>query len=518
MKSRVTAYAWLCTCVTLLALILGTAGKPNAAQGPPSMLGVPCADVYNQGIDRQENLRATLIMVGCGLSAAGDPDSAPTAGDFAPEAFLNTNLITGDELYPKVTQSESMVWSTPDGLTIVVNFNDSSASPSSYAGMSVSTDGGATFTRLTPSPVATGHGTNYGDPVVVYNVALETWFAGDLAGGCGRQGIGLWSSPDAINWTPGVCVHVGSNDDRESMWVDNSAESPFFGRMYISWNDFNIGGGALFVTYSDDGTTWTPMQVTGTFVRNIQLTGSPQDGTVFVAAMNEGGGGLNLRRNLMYRSTDGGNSWTALTMGDPFAPPGEAGCGYFARIRPIWRHMGWGQPAVGPNGVVHYVYAGRGINSEDRGDIYYTQSLDNGDTWSTPIVLNSDQGAGGTNEQWMPSLSVTTTGVVQASWYDRRNTTDGANYEYWGIQSPDNGVTWNADVALSDSLIPQPEQPDPAIQACYAGDYNYHSATDTINFVTWTDGRNPLAEHFQQDVYFTQALSGMTPAEARPVH
>ncbi|HXN24665.1 MAG TPA: sialidase family protein [Candidatus Dormibacteraeota bacterium] len=521
MRNRVAVYAWLCTCVTLVAFILGAAGKPQAAQGPPSMLGVPCAQVYDLGIDKQENLRATLIMVGCGLSAAGDPDAPATTTDsFTADAFLNTNLITGAENYPHITQSESMVWSKPDGTTIVVNYNDSADAPVNYSGVSVSTDGGATFNRLMPSPFATGHGTNFGDPIVVYNALLATWFGGDLATGCGGQGIGLWSSADALNWDVGACAHSGTSDDRQSMWVDNNSASPFYGRMYISWNDFSaLGGQALFVTYSDDGNTWTaPNRLSIGFIRNIQLTGSPQDGTVFVAAMNEGGGQLNPRTNYIYRSLDGGGTWTQIRMGDPFVPPGDTGCNYFAKIQPIWRHMGWGQPAVGPGGVVHYVFSGRGSNPGDKGDIFYTQSLDNGVTWSAPIVLNSDQASGSATEQWMPSISVTTTGTVLVGWYDRRNTTDGANYEYWGIQSLDNGTTWQPDAPLSDGLIAQPEQVDPNMQACYAGDYNYHSALDNVNFATWTDGRNAISGHFQQDVYFTQ--SATTPPvrpRARPV-
>ena len=58
-------------------------------------------------------------------------------------------------------------------------------------------------------------------------------------------------------------------------------------------------------------------------------------------------------------------------------------------MNPIIRHMGWGQPAVGPNGVVHYAYAGKG--SLSTGDIYYVRSTDNGSTWSTPIVLNDPE-------------------------------------------------------------------------------------------------------------------------------
>jgi Neuraminidase (sialidase) len=165
--------------------------------------------------------------------------------------------------------------------------------------------------------------------------------------------------------------------------------------------------------------------------------------------------------------------------------------------------MGWGQPGVGPGGVVHYAYAGRGANIFDVGDIYYTQSLDNGTTWSEPIILNSDQTAGGNLAQWMPSLSVTASGTVRVSWFDRRNSTDGWNYEVWGIESADNGQTWSADFPISDTLIPQPEQPDSTVQSCYAGDYNYVTAFGETSYVTWTDGRVPIQGHFQQDVFFS---------------
>jgi hypothetical protein len=213
--------------------------------------------------------------------------------------------------------------------------------------------------------------------------------------------------------------------------------------------------------------------------------------------MNEGGGGVNPRQNLIFRSMDGGATWTQIIMGGPFAAAGQTGCGYFSLIPPIWRYMGWGQPGVGPGGVVHYVYTGG--RSGDQGDIYYTQSTDNGTTWSAPIMLNTD---GTTRPQWFPSLSVTPSGQVFVYWHDRRNTTDGQNYEIWGVRSPDNGVTWLPNEVISDVLIPQPEQPDPNVQACYAGDYNYSTAFGNTHYATWTDGRNQVSGHFQQDVYF----------------
>jgi len=413
---------------------------------------------------------------------------------------------------PHVVQSESMVWS--QGSTIVVNYNDSlgaASSPTNFSGVSVSHDGGTTFTRLGPPGPFTGHVSDFGDPIVVYNQKLAEWFAGDLVGGagtgtCGAQGIGLWTSTDADTWTTGACAHTGTSDDRESMWVDNNPSSPFYGRMYISFNNFAVSGGALQVTHSDDGTTWTtPVTLQNSFIRQAEITvGS--DGTVFEPAQNENGGHLpNLgQQNVMFRSTDGGVTWSSSNMGGTFSMPGDSACTsntYFPKISPIWRETGYGIPAVGPNGVVMYVYAAHGAGS-DPSDVYFIRSTDNGVTWGTPVKLNTDST---TEPQWMPSLRVTPSGVVEATWYDRRNTSDGTNYERFARISSDNGATWGPDQALSTVLIPQPNQADSSVQACYAGDYNYTTASANTGFDTWTDGRVSISPNGpQQDVFFHQ--------------
>jgi len=204
---------------TLVQLCIGTfvavpgIAKADGKLSDQSVLGVQCSQIFELGIDKQENLRATMIRVACGLDAPGYV-AQDGEGIESPEDFTNINLITGGETLPHVTQSESMVWSTPDGQTIVVNYNDSNTAAANYSGVSVSFDGGNTFTRLLPAPFATGHGTNFGDPIVVYNNALGKWFAGDLATGCGGQGIGLWTSTDAMTWTVGACAHSGGSDDR----------------------------------------------------------------------------------------------------------------------------------------------------------------------------------------------------------------------------------------------------------------------------------------------------------------
>ena len=423
--------------------------------------------------------------------------------------------------------------STKDGgKTIVANFNDHNPAAGSvvYGGApSYSKNGGATFKEVQP-PVS-GHGDNLGDPIVVFNSKLNLFFMGDLVAAfsqnsdcavSGGDGIGLWTSPDGINWTVGSCPHVGVSDDRESMWVDNNPASSTYGRMFISWNDF-ANNGALSVVYSDNGTSWTGpiiLSNTSTFMRDVQITGSPRgakppgkNSTVFVASMDEGGGGNASRQNVMFRSTDGGNTWTSVVMGPRFNPPGDASCasnGYFYQVNPIWRHMGWGEPGVGPNSVVHYAYAGAGSNG-DHGDIFYTRSTDNGQTWSKAIKLNTDKDAQ-FKTQWMPSLSATGAGKVTVSWYDRRKATSacnnvgdpGCNYERVGRQSKTNGASWGSAVTISTAVIPQPAQNDPGVVSCYAGDYDYNTALGGNAYVTWTDGRRKVGGVNVQDVDFAK--------------
>ena len=58
--------------------------------------------------------------------------------------------------------------------------------------------------------------------------------------------------------------------DKEQIWADNAASSPFFGTVYVCWASFvgqekspNAAPAPLFVGVSHDGgETWTQQQVT----------------------------------------------------------------------------------------------------------------------------------------------------------------------------------------------------------------------------------------------------------------
>ena len=535
--------------VALLSLDTFAAPKPRigqVVQGPKgakivNVRGLPpgfdCSTIHEKGIDKMEGLKWGLLMIACGEAKGGQEEEglASLRNPFAkiarqllptPLAFgaADVDLVTGTETPPHIIQSETYTNANPDNANeVVVAYNDSRcAANNNFSAVSVSTDGGLTFTRLTNGSGCSPFANTFGDPVILYNKPTQTWFTVwlDGNGSCTLGGYKSTTPQDPNSWATHFCVHSAGGDDRESGWADNNPSSPHYGNMYVSWNDFNVGSGALEVTFStDNGTTWhAPVVVsnTSTFIRDVQITGDLSgNGNIYIAGMDEGGGGFPHNNiNHIYKSTDGGNTWANTYTGPSFPGPGVTAVGYFACMFPddggYWRHEGWGEPAA-YNNVVHLVYAQHGTGS-DAGDVYYIRSSDGGVTFSAPFKLNSDST---TRPQWQPNISVSPSGTLLATWYDARESTTCTKgnpavpcYRMWSRKSNDNGLTWLPDDTLSDVVSPLPGQSDGNIQPTYAGDYDYGTALQTKHTTSWTDGRVAIGGASQQDTFTDRELVG----------
>ncbi|MEO6393376.1 MAG: FG-GAP-like repeat-containing protein [Pyrinomonadaceae bacterium] len=503
---------------------VGSADASGNRADPFGIAGFDWSRISDLGIEQQTNLRAAAILRHCQIerhhgtvsptlsvprAAAGHNALTDLLSRTSAFGLTDINLITGTDTLPHVTQATSSSWA--HGNTVVVAFVDSSGfllPQLSFCAVAVSTNGGATFTRSNYRFNTAGQ--CFGNMSVFYSLAAAKWFASGFNTSCGDSGIAQWESPDGINWTTSGCVVTSNNLDNPTSWVDNNPSSPYYGRQYVAFNNFMAANGAASVTYSSDGgVNWAPAVLVNfdpAFKRALKITGSlGADGTIFVQLLQEGGGGLNnLRQNIIVRSTNGGANWTSVNQGPAFLGPGRNTCpgnSYWATMYTgQWRDMGWGQPGVGPNGVIHYVYSSRPGTGTDPGNIYYLRSGDNGGTWSTPLQLNTDAT---TRAQWGPSLSVNRDGAVSVSWYDERNTTNDS-LERFGRASVDNGLNWGPDQAFSDIIFPVPGQVDPNIVPCYGGDYNHASFSNdgsgNTAFHTWTDGRVSLGGNPQEDV------------------
>jgi hypothetical protein len=404
-------------CIVLAGVFLALAGlgtfsaiTANSAQAQPKhkiidLQGLPpgfdCATIYEKGINKMEGFRAGLIMIACGESQGGSASKSPLGAVnqaiqkvLAPLAFGagDVDVVTGTETPPHIIQSETFTTANPDNPNQIVScYNDSrGAAASNFSGCSVSTDGGTTFTRLTTGGGQSPFANTFGDPVVLYNQPTGTWFTVwlDANGSCTLGGYKSTTPWDPNSWTH-FCVHTNGGDDRESGYADNDPGSPHFGNMYVSWNDFNQPNANIFVSRStDNGLTWSSaimVSTQNTFIRNTQITGDMSgNGTLYIAGMDEGGGGFpHQDTNLIFKSTDGGATWSNTYTGTPFPGPGVCSSGYFAGMFSTngcyWRHEGWGEPAAF-NNVVHLVYAQHGAGG-DPGDVYYIRSTNGGSTF-----------------------------------------------------------------------------------------------------------------------------------------
>ncbi len=544
----------------LAAVFLALAGSGLLAQGfakgqhktvvithsDNPLVPVPfdCANIEKFGIDKQLNMRAGAIMVACG-EAEGDSRASvwkSLLGSLSDSykklvyplvyGATDVNLITGAETSPHVTQSTTFAVGNPDNpLEMLVAYDDlrgANQNPTNGSGASWSTDGGNTFVRLTGSDGQSPFAGTGGNPIALYHRPSQTWFTiwADYTFCGGLGGYKTTTPGDVTSWTH-FCVATGSNSiDRASGWLDNNPSSPFYGRMYVSYNDFNIGGGALYVRWSSDaGATWNPVQINATFIRNVQLTGDPTNGNVYLMTMNEGGGGCGgTRQNVLYKSTDGGVTWSNSYTGPAFVGPCRTAVGYFADMfdnPAFWRYMGWGQPAA-RNNIVHYVYAACGAggcptSNGDPGNIFYIRSTDGGATFSAPFMLNTDGAPD--KAQWEPNLSVGSDDSLLAVWYDERERSSlGCQpsspstpcYRMWARKSTDGGVTWQPDMPFSDVVSPLP-LPDPNIIPNYVSDYDYSNNVLNVHMHAWVDGRNPINGASQPDAYFDREPSVCVP-------
>src|SRR5216683_3971217 len=92
-----------CTVVHLcIGTLVAVSGLAQAAGKEKSQtaLGVPCSEIFERGIDMQENLRATAIRVACGLDVPGSAGAEGLEADSVDEGgpFANINVITGGEI------------------------------------------------------------------------------------------------------------------------------------------------------------------------------------------------------------------------------------------------------------------------------------------------------------------------------------------------------------------------------------------------------------------------------------
>ncbi len=115
------------------------------------------------------------------------------------------------------------------------------------------------------------------------------------------------------------------------------------------------------------------------------------------------------------------------------------------------------------------------------------RSTSGGQTWDSPVKVNDDETI---TDQWMPSVTVNSSGKVALLWYDRRNSpVNNSLIDVYAATSFNAGQTFSANLRVTDTswpLVPTPTQ----IVFGYHGEYNQISAQGDFINLHWADDRN----------------------------
>ena len=92
----------------------------------------------------------------------------------------------------------------------------------------------------------------------------------------------------------------------------------------------------------------------------------------------------------------------------------------------------------------------------DDGDVSTFRSTDQGQTWDSPLGLNTDDSD---HLQFFPAISVDPDGIVHAMWGDIENDPHEVRYDIYYSESSDRGSTWRAEVGTLTTNLQQMSAP-----------------------------------------------------------
>jgi len=416
----------------------------------------------------------------------------------APCAFKPVQASKG----PSPVNEDPIATNPKNAMQLITAGNDYNCA-ATLQGYYASNDSGATWTRT--CGVALKSLIGFGDPVVAYDLNGVVYRGGINADNQSNPTFGYIvvskSTNNGKTWgTPVKAVPNlnGNLADKPWMQIDTTATSPHKNTIYISATQFgNAGQSQISVTHSTDGgKTWTtktvePLQSAPTVDQFSDLA-IATDGTVYVSFMRCPGNGptkdCGSTKATMFvsKSTDGGNTWSTAVKATTAMLVADT-CNAFYGCLPNTLERVSNIPAIAVDNstaktagklyLIDYTWTGKLMK------VQVVSSTNKGMTWGAPVAVAPTTGA---HDQFFPWVNVSSTGVVGASWLDRRNDPSNINYDAFGAGSKDGGKTY-PNQKLS-AKISNPN--NDGFGGQFMGDYTGNSWAGGSLYVSWMDTSN----------------------------
>src|SRR6266705_3530387 len=134
-------------------------------------------------------------------------------------------------------------------------------------------------------------------------------------------------------------------------------------------------------------------------------------------------------------------------------------------------------------------------------DVMFVRSTDGGLTFSAPHRINDDP-VNPSKWHWFGTFSVAPNGRIDAVWYDTRNAANNTDSQLFYSWSTDGGLTWAANVAVSDAFNPFEGYPNQS----KIGDYITIVSDNTGGNVAYsaTFNFNTSRGQHEEDVYYVR--------------
>jgi len=302
---------------------------------------------------------------------------------------------------------------------------------------------------------------------------------------------GVEKSSDGMNWSVPAATIIRQNYYPQYCWmaVDTSATSPYVNSVYVSCVMIGPLGSntqdQVVVSHSNDGgATWTQVAVarTQTYPDADAYTtlATGRDGTVYVTWMYCNTGPYFCNSNTAYmvfsKSSDGGSTWTTPALAATVTLHGLPNSKLGVPDGPVIAVDASSGPHTGNLYVAMYNWTGTFMQ------LQVVHSADGGNTWSKPVPVSP----GVTHDQFLPWISVSPSGLVGASWLDRRNDPKNTDYQAYAGISSDGGLSFE-NVQLTTAF----SDPNKGTANEGIGDYTGNTWDDPNYFVAaWMDNSN----------------------------
>src|SRR5262245_15887600 len=259
----------------------------------------------------------------------------------------------------------------------------------------------------------------------------------------------LWRSINGgQSWTL-----VGPADGGDKQWftIDNTNGSGH-GFQYQCWStEGNNFAGRQFTRSTNGGLTWmNPINIPNT--PRWGTLDVDSNGNLFIGGVN-----LDTGQIWCVRSTNAKNGAVVPTFdqstavnlggeivfGEPINPVGLVGQVFLAVDR----------SGTSTNNNVYMLASVQPPGFATGSDVMFARSTDGGRTFSTPRRINDDP-INHAKWHWFGTLSVAPNGRIDVAWYDSRSAANNTTSQLFYSYSLDGGNTWSPNVALSSPFNP----------------------------------------------------------------